>query len=658
MANIPPRPVDDTGDKNLQQFWTPDDRLRSGRSDIAADTSILSGRAPQSAYDRRDIRNQSPEYSSIDHSRRSVAEAQKKAQAAILNLWPFEVRYQTYIDEGFDESIVRRLFDSLGMENGSSKPLQSASQPISLDTESGEELSPKRAPHGEQASKGHTPPANAGSKVASVPRVASPRNGLVVDKPEERKDRIARLLAEKTSKQLPRKEVENTQPSVSFSVSTAKPKGSSDKEKLLKQKMEALRKSREERAQKAAAKSLSNPPIGVDETNGPDPPKPASVATSSSSNKPSPGPSQNQASNSQSHTPSIQIATSLNQQPPVIPGLFLTSTVPPGQTNSGDHMPRKRPVASDFDTSSSVSTPKRLFGHSRDDQPLVIDVSDDELMSDDEDVAMDIDSQVDHESPERLARPLNDPRYNNLQKSSPLTDFPSRKPFIHPGSAVPTPPLPQTAAKNIIGNPQDLQRKEKEIEEMKRKIAEAEKRKKAKQNSSGTNTPTPMTGDSANINIASKIETSKRIEQLINGAEDTVNIHQQKLFEIRTTEAERAAELKADSDDDRRLRREKLANDLPLVTAEVEHNKSRLEQLRAEIARIEAAVQKSLEEKQRLAEEMQRLGHEAEEQLQAQKDKLTSIEESEKNTPGMSPDSLTEHYERYILQILSKTCFD
>ena len=43
------------------------------------------------------------------------------------------------------------------------------------------------------------------------------------------------------------------------------------------------------------------------------------------------------------------------------------------------------------------------------------------------------------------------------------------------------------------------------------------------------------------------------------------------------------------------------------------------------MARIEANVQKSLEDKRLLAEEMEKLGQEAEEQLQAQKDKLDDL---------------------------------
>src|SRR6266576_5240599 len=46
---------------------------------------------------------------------KSLVEARKEAQNAILNLWPLKVRFQDYIDEGIDQEIVRRQFENLGM---------------------------------------------------------------------------------------------------------------------------------------------------------------------------------------------------------------------------------------------------------------------------------------------------------------------------------------------------------------------------------------------------------------------------------------------------------------------------------------------------------------------------------------------------------------
>ena len=44
-------------------------------------------------------------------------EAKKEAQKAILRLWPMGVKYQHYIDEGLDESVVKPLFEALRLES-------------------------------------------------------------------------------------------------------------------------------------------------------------------------------------------------------------------------------------------------------------------------------------------------------------------------------------------------------------------------------------------------------------------------------------------------------------------------------------------------------------------------------------------------------------
>jgi len=294
---------------------------------------------------------------------------------------------------------------------------------------------------------------------------------------------------------------------------------------------------------------------------------------------------------------------------------------------------------------------KRLFGHSRDERRLVIDVSDDELDSGDEDVAMDLESQADQDSPMQSARKMSDPRSGALQNLPPLTNFPARTPFTPPpkSSANSTPSISQSAAKSFLGRPEDLQQKESEIEKLKKKIAEAEARKKARQTPSGTRTP-QATGSSApdgsdtivtNGSLASKVEASIQMQNLISIADNQVVLDQQKLADAQAAEVEKQAEVKRNQAEENRLRREKLASELPKVEAETQQNQTKLEQLRAEMARIEAVVQKNLEEKQKLADEMARLGQEAEDQLQAQREKLKGLTTQEAGTSadGMFNDS-------------------
>ena len=139
-----------------------------------------------------------------------------------------------------------------------------------------------------------------------------------------------------------------------------------------------------------------------------------------------------------------------------------TLAATPTETPAPLTVPRKRPVASDFnDMSATPNVTKRPFGQSRgnsEDESLIIEVSEDE----DEDVDMDADD-------------VNASLKRNLETKSfrdvgPLRDFPPRPAFQVQSSG------PGTPGPGTPGGVTYEQRM-KEIEEMKRKIAEAEKRK-------------------------------------------------------------------------------------------------------------------------------------------------------------------------------------
>jgi hypothetical protein len=564
-----------------------------------------------------------------------LAESRKKAQGAILNLWPLEVRFQNYIDEGFDERLVGRLFDDLGISRVPSKSISGINGAQNLaDTQK--------------------PPANV-SQVPNqlenlVPRTSNWMAGDGVQSPKQGSGpQHLKLSAEGNAKQLPsNSDAANisTSPSTNAPTVAAPTKSTpaTEKERTLQMKMEALRKSREERAQKAAAKNNAKPatvPVTVPVPQ-PEPPKPTSVAKASSSPSTSPLPiTQHQSPSRQMPSnPSPQTSGPL-QQAPVIPGLFLASTAASPAPSSTPYSTtqvnqRKRPVAADFDTPTIVANPfKRPFGQSRNEQPLVIDVSDEEPDSDDEDVAMDLESQADQESPVQQATKMSEQRTAAIQNLPPLSNFPTHTPFTPPpnASATNTPPIAQVVPKGSLGRPDVLLAKESEIEQLKKKIAEAEARKKAKRTPSGIRTPqaidTNYTDSKANDtdDIASKVAASVEIQNLVGIAENEVSSDQQRLADTQ------AAELKRNEAERKRLRREKIATDLPRVDAEVQENQTKLEQLRAEVAKIEADVEKKLEDKRKMAEEMERLGQETEDQLQTQKDKLKDLASEETISP-------------------------
>ena len=146
-----------------------------------------------------------------------------------------------------------------------------------------------------------------------------------------------------------------------------------------------------------------------------EPPQPSAAAKSSDS--PSASPSIQHQMSHQVNGSSSPAHASNAPQPPAIPGLFLASTSSPGPSTTS-HNPtiygasqgnqRKRPVAADFDTPASTMPFKRPFGQNRSDHSLVIHVSDEEPDTEDEDVAMDLESQADQESPVQTATKLSD----------------------------------------------------------------------------------------------------------------------------------------------------------------------------------------------------------------------------------------------------------
>ncbi|KKY39260.1 hypothetical protein UCDDA912_g00739 [Diaporthe ampelina] len=169
---------------------------------------------------------------------RSLPEAQNEAKKAILRLLPHGVKFQTYLDEGFDEKVIKDLFVQLNLA------------PVTTDSAS------SGKPQEIQENK--TQDQDAKSSQAS-------QADAMAKKQEERKDKIARLLAEKKAKAAveatttgPKAPSASTSTGASTpSTPTTKPTTQAQKTLLLQQKMEALRKAREARTQQAGGKTAT-----------------------------------------------------------------------------------------------------------------------------------------------------------------------------------------------------------------------------------------------------------------------------------------------------------------------------------------------------------------------------------------------------------------
>jgi len=403
---------------------------------------------PQSTHEASDAFAPQPPTNALGQFR-SLQEAKKEAQKAILQLRAHGVKFQHYLDEGFDEAVIKGLFGDLHLDGAKSKPDQSAT------------VSSRQA--------AETPQRQAASDTRQEPAPAAQK----LSKGEERKDRIARLLAAKKGKapapptakpaedkaeiaQNTPVQTENTTPA------PTKPKAWGEKERLLQQKIAALQKSREAQGQKSTFSKPELKPQQSDER-------------ASQSNVPEVGAVASASLLGVSQPPKGQ---SITPQPAsTIPGLVLSSSSANQSVNA-----RKRPVASDFVDYSSAPLPvKRPFGADRREKSFVIDVSDN---SDDEEMDMDMESPAESSSFNQSGASVQ--RGQSFRDFPPLTDFQTQRQFSSP---VPTSHTPPIGLANGKVRKTELDQKEKEIQEMRRRIAEAEAKRKAKKSSVGSQTP-------------------------------------------------------------------------------------------------------------------------------------------------------------------------
>lgn len=387
----------------------------------------------------------------------SVFEAHNEAKKAILRLLPHGVKYQTYIEEGFDGNVIKDLFTQLNLP---SEPTPSVPTEKPITTPQGKEnQDPKKQP----------------SPLAQI--------DTMTKKQEERKDRIARLLAEKKAKAAAASSGSNagmtTEPkssngaaltSTPSTPTTKLPVTRAEKDRLLQQKIEALHKARE--AKNLVLKSASTQ-VSTPDAQRSAPPQGPAAATRSSI-----GPLSAENPPSKSATP--QPALSAAQSP-------RTSSFPSGPRTAQQVNQRKRPVAADFMDYPPAGV-KRPSLANRQNSSLVISISDDED-DDDDDVEMEVDSP-NEDSPAPPQQNLTLPRRGpSIRDYPPLSNKNSAKQISSPLHGASTP-----GGKNANV---DLKAREDAIANLRRKIEEAEARAKAKPKKGSVTPQTPSTGDDA-----------------------------------------------------------------------------------------------------------------------------------------------------------------
>lgn len=509
------------------------------------------------------------EQTQTSQSDKVLFEFKKRAQDAIVRLWPLNVRYQNYVEEGVDKMVLDQLFMELGLDMTAHAPVLEETRvlaaPEATDTSS----------NARNESSHLMTTSNNDEKSESTDRAK--------DKSEERKDRIARLLAAKGSKSTAATVDDNktSKASVDASATTAiskpeKTKSQSEKSKLIQQKMEALMKARE-----ANAKATQAPAPSI--------PVPSSVVGPESSETP------------RAVSPD---AMNLDDQPvaapdrtdtasaPSIPGLFLSSSAPSPAPNQ-----RKRPVAADLNEQSTAAAQKRPFGQARDSRPFLIDVSDDE-----DDAEMELDSP--ELRPSSIQRPTTPgSRTISFRDHPALPDSASHRSVSSPKAA-------GTPTSNV-NSKVNLENMNKKIEDMRRKIAEAEARKKAKQSNNGSpslpqsqaqskegsvdaaSEPTPAVSTPA---VSTELGSGAAVGE---GRASTPLRRRPSLNALETLPKTRARDHQA-----RPALRARVASErLPILEARRREQTVRLEHLQSEVVRITKEIQDSLAEEERLKQD-------------------------------------------------------
>ncbi|KAF3061825.1 hypothetical protein GL218_02848 [Daldinia childiae] len=491
-------------------------------------------------------------------------EAKKKAQEAILGLWPLKVRYQDYIEEGLDEKVIKGLFTDLGLEASIPKPATAQKTAIDLQVPAAPSNLSQTAP--ESQNPKIQSPIMSKSKPSTIVETTVDTSTTSDTKPtkktaaEERKDKIARKLAakaQKTAKAVqPPASTPPSQPAstnlgavVSTGASPVKQKTRAENNALLHQKLAKLKKAQEKAlAEKLAADNTAKPmtPPSLPTSN------PPTISLSKNNTESSTNVTTVAISVPEADRRSMSTEKSLPRDGG-IPGLFLTTQ--PAQSSNRN---LKRPVASDFD---NYSTPTGALKRTRTQETLIIDVSDDE------DVEMDIASPTDE--PNSFSEIIN-PRQIPLAAFPPLSDSQNRKQRSSPSSSTaPTPP--------VHGAKLDLLHKR--IEETKRLIAEAEAKKAAKK----TNAPqSPQTQPSVvESTTPLKFSEPSPVQKRVG-----------------------AADVK---------RRDRIVSyELPTVEATLKEKQDRLREAVAQAAQLELEIQASMEQRRKLADEVERLAVPAE----------------------------------------------
>ncbi|KAJ6443844.1 Zinc finger domain-containing protein, CCCH-type [Purpureocillium lavendulum] len=488
---------------------------------------------------------------------KTLAFARKEAQEAILRLWPLDVQYHNYVDAGVDSALLQGLLKELGLE---------------LPTNT------KAAKHSKKTVKDQPEVASVRGEEGVMAPVPTPAAVKPTDKSEERKDRIARLLAAKGSKPVVQSTKSTAVPPLDDQPATMKKL--SEKSKLLQKKMEALKKQREALAQSRAQQAeITGSHLAAHDTEVPMNESAGNVTVGGDSSA-----FTAQAPKSADRSGELSPAS--------IPGLFLSTPKP---LPALDHVSPPDPSASNT-SGMGTAEYRRPFGQNTESRPFLIHVSDDE--DEDNDAEMEVDTPGGAASPDlrNEFEPHATPR-RAAPVPGPARGIPDRR----SASAL----TPARNSGNSSGG-ENLDSMNKKIEAMKRKIAEAEARKAKR--SRQVSPSTSQHNDSSRDDSAEPSSTTGDAiigEGITNGSrtpksDSAMPTAPASLPTIRTARLDTSFVPAPE----RRSRSRAASERLPLIEARRRAQLLKLKALQAEIATIEREIEEGKAEEERLKEDL------------------------------------------------------
>ncbi|PYH98497.1 hypothetical protein BO71DRAFT_480378 [Aspergillus ellipticus CBS 707.79] len=552
---------------------------------------------------------------------RSPAQLRVQAQGALLGLAPHNVRYGELVREGINPTILRQLYEEVGIKIASPQPeVPLASLPgdnsygserstmdKSLDPEQG------REPIDISSAKGivsHQPSAETATTTTSSE--AKPMERM------ERKDMIARMLAAKAAKKSgesapPLPEVAKETPlSGSLAhpdagdkiVATPSPEQPT-KDVRVKEKNKAQTELARQRIEQLKKQGLMRNGLKPQaESAPPDQSQPSSNSGQDMLSTPTPAPIQHPLPERPPDPETIS--------PSRIPGLFMTDQEPtamptdtPATRGSTETTPqprinqRKRPRASDFD--EPVPIPKKNFNngvsHVPETQRLVIDISDDEFYGDDENESMDIDTPAGKE--------LQDAE--GFLGAFSAADLLLQRPKTASSQGVSTSGTPQSSRNNDQEHQEHLRKKDLEIKAMHRRIAELEERKKAKLAASRTQSPrmSDVPGPSM---LTNPITVEDASDASIASTDPELGAASPRAADIRLSTP--ADPTQIEKMKLKLLRKQEIEAGIPALDAEIQRSEEKLAQVNYEQDKLTLEITKGKEGRRQLLAELKLLNFE------------------------------------------------